>query len=294
MVRLETGDTGIAVTAESDGTLYSSIFGIENYVVSTGNMFKAEIQSNNKIKVSDGSAIMNGRHIRIPSGDSELVTIDNGSQGMNRIDLIVLRYKKNSAGVESGELVVIKGMETSDVAKTPDFTHGDILTGAAQADFPLYEVELNGINIINLRSLFETVGNITGLEKQMSTINKYLSQLQSYHDKKTLTPTDLGLNTATWKTIANNSYKIGKTIHLNMEFYTIAIIVENNVYNNIFTIPSQYRPLIDTVVNVIASDGTYKNPVACTAMVKANGNLFICIPKATNNYLFIDAEWECA
>ena len=294
MVRLETGDTGIAVTAESDGTLYSSIFGIENYVVSTGNMFKAEIQSNNKIKVSDGSAIMNGRHIRIPSGDSELVTIDNGSQGMNRIDLIVLRYKKNSAGVESGELVVIKGMETSDVAKTPDFTHGDILTGAAQADFPLYEVELNGINIINLRSLFETVGNITGLEKQMSTINKYLSQLQSYHDKKTLTPTDLGLNTATWKTIANNSYKIGKTIHLNMEFYTTAIIVENNVYNNIFTIPSQYRPLIDTVVNVIASDGTYKNPVACTAMVKANGNLFICIPKATNNYLFIDAEWECA
>ncbi|WP_303144029.1 hypothetical protein [[Ruminococcus] torques] len=181
MVRLETGDTGIAVTAESDGTLYSSIFGIENYVVSTGNMFKAEIQSNNKIKVSDGSAIMNGRHIRIPSGDSELVTIDNGSQGMNRIDLIVLRYKKNSAGVESGELVVIKGMETSDVAKTPDFTHGDILTGAAQADFPLYEVELNGINIINLRSLFETVGNITGLEKQMSTINKYLSELRDKH-----------------------------------------------------------------------------------------------------------------
>ncbi|MCI7673677.1 MAG: hypothetical protein SOZ15_05825 [[Ruminococcus] torques] len=119
-------------------------------------------------------------------------------------------------------------------------------------------------------------------------------QLQAHHDKKMLTPTDLGLNTATWKTIANNSYKIGKTIHLNMEFYTTAVIVENNVYNNIFTIPSQYRPLIDTVVNVIASDGTYKNPVACTAMVKANGNLFICIPKATNNYLFIDAEWECA
>lgn len=108
----------------------------------------------------------------------------------------------------------------------------------------------------------------------MSTINKDLSELQSYHDKKMLTPTDLGLNTATWKTIANNSYKIGKTIHLNMEFYTTAIIVENNVYNNIFTIPSQYRPLIDTVVNVIASDGAYKNAVACTSLARANGNLF--------------------
>ena len=44
----------------------------------------------------------------------------------------------------------------------------------------------------------------------------------------------------------------------------------------------------------VASDGTYKNPVACTSLAKENGNLFVCIPKATNNYLFIDAEWECA
>ena len=115
-----------------------------------------------------------------------------------------------------------------------------------------------------------------------------------YHDKKMLTPTDLGLNTGIWKTIVNNSYKTGNTIHLNMEIYTTAIIVANNVYNNAFTIPSQYRPLIDTAVNVTASDGAYKNPVACTSLAKANGNLFFCIPKATNNYLFIDAEWECA
>lgn len=122
--------------------------------------------------------------------------------------------------------------------------------------------------------------------------NTYLSELQLYHDKKMLTPTDLGLNTGIWKTIANNSYKTGNTIHLNMEIYTTSIIVANNVYNNAFTIPSQYRPLIDTAVNVTASDGAYKNPVACTSLAKSNGNLFFCIPKATNNYLFIDAEWE--
>jgi hypothetical protein len=122
--------------------------------------------------------------------------------------------------------------------------------------------------------------------------NKYLSELQSYHDKKTLTPTDLGIRAGVWKATANNSYKIGKTVHLNMEIYTTAIIVANNVYDNVFSIPSQYRPLNDTVVNVVASDGAYKNPVTCTSMARTNGNLFVCIPKATNNYLFIDAEWE--
>ena len=137
----------------------------------------------------------------------------------------------------------------------------------------------------------KTPGMIAGAQA-VATLNAYLSQLQSYHDKKMLTPTDLGLNTGIWKVIVNNSCIIGKTVHLNMEIYTTATIVANNVYDNVFTIPSQYRPLSDTVVNVAASDGAYKNAVACTAMVKANGNLFICIPKATNNYIFIDAEWE--
>ena len=126
----------------------------------------------------------------------------------------------------------------------------------------------------------------------VAALNAYLLQLQAHPDKKTLTPTDLGIRVGVWTAIANNSYKIGKTIHLNMEIYTTATIVANNVYDNVFTIPSQYRPLNDTVVNVTASDGSYKNPVACTSMARTNGNLFICIPKATNSYLFIDAEWE--
>lgn len=137
----------------------------------------------------------------------------------------------------------------------------------------------------------KTPGMIAGAQA-VAALNAYLLQLQAHHDKKTLTPTDLGIRVGVWTAIANNSYKIGKTIHLNMEIYTTATIVANNVYDNVFTIPSQYRPLNDTVVNVTASDGAYKNAVACTATVKANGNLFICIPKATNNYLFIDAEWE--
>ena len=137
----------------------------------------------------------------------------------------------------------------------------------------------------------KTPGMIAGAQA-VAALNAYLLQLQAHHDKKTLTPTDLRIRVGVWTAIANNSYKIGKTIHLNMEIYTTATIVANNVYDNVFTIPSQYRPLNDTVVNVTASDGSYKNPVACTSMARTNGNLFVCIPKATNNYLFIDAEWE--
>ena len=151
---------------------------------------------------------------------------------------------------------------------------------------PLYRVVIEGLSITKVEKMFESVPTIPML-------NTYLLQLQAHHDKKTLTPTDLGVRAGVWKAVASNSYKIGKTVHLNIEIYTTATIVANNVYDNVFLIPPQYRPLNDTVVNVVASDGTYKNPVACTSLAKENGNLFVCIPKATNNYLFIDAEWEC-
>lgn len=174
MVQLETGDTGRAVTADSDGALYSGIFGLENYVVYTGNKFKAEIQSNNKIKINDGSAIMNGRHIRIPSGDSELVTINNGSQGKNRIDIIVFRYKKELTGMESANLVVIQGEETTSVAKTPNHIKGSILTGAVQADFPLYSVELKGINIVEITPLFNVLMDMSALNEKLYNIKDHI------------------------------------------------------------------------------------------------------------------------
>ena len=257
-------------------------------MLSSGRKSEAQVLTNNSIRIFDAVYVIQGRRDVIAANDYTDVGIDNGAQGMNRNDIIVRRYTKdNSSEIEKTEYAVIKGTPTSGTASDPSVPTGDIRGGALLHNMKLYRVKLNGLNIVAVEPLFKVL-------LDMSTINKDLSELQLYHDKKTLTPTDLGLNTGIWKAIVNNSYKIGNTIHLNMEIYTTSIIVANNVYNNAFTIPSQYRPLIDTAVNVTASDGAYKNPVACTSLAKSNGNLFFCIPKATNNYLFIDAEWECA
>jgi hypothetical protein len=154
---LDTGDTGRAVSAESDGALYAGIFGNEKYVLESGNKFKAEVQSNNIVKIGDGDAVMYGRHVRIPANDSALVTINNGHSGTNRIDLIVFRYNKNSTGEETVELNVIQGEDSSGAAVEPSTISGDILVGAMQSDFPLYSVELNGINIVNVTPMFSVI-----------------------------------------------------------------------------------------------------------------------------------------
>ena len=279
---------GPHITEKQVGLANQGLYGPDDYVLSSGRKSEAQVLTNNSIRIFDAVYVIQGRRDVIAANDYTDVGIDNGAQGMNRNDIIVRRYTKdNSSEIEKTEYAVIKGTPTSGTASDPSVPTGDIRGGALLHNMKLYRVKLNGLNIVAVEPLFKVL-------LDMSTINKDLSELQLYHDKKTLTPTDLGLNTGIWRVIANNSYKIGNAIHLNMEIYTTSIIVANNVYNNAFTIPSQYRPLIDTAVNVTASDGAYKNPVACTSLAKSNGNLFFCIPKATNNYLFIDAEWECA
>ena len=173
---LETGDTGQAITAESDGALFAGIFGLKNYVLENGGKLEAEIQSNNIVKISDGDAVMYGRHVRIPANDSALVTINNGHSGKNRIDVIVFRYLKDGAGKESVELVAIQGDESTGTAAAPATVEGNLLTGSTKADFPLYKVEINGLNIVSVTKLFETIGNISQLAEE----NKKLSAALDY------------------------------------------------------------------------------------------------------------------
>ena len=173
---LDTGDTGRAVSAESDGALFAGIFGSAKYVLENGSQFKAEVQSNNIVKISDGDAVMYGRHVRIPANDSALVTINNGHAGTNRVDLIVFRYTKDSTGKETVDLVVIQGEDFTGTATAPTAVDGNILTGAMQSDFPLYTVELNGINIVKVNPLFNVIGNISKLKEELTELNSNLAK----------------------------------------------------------------------------------------------------------------------
>lgn len=178
-MQLNTGDTGRAVSPAADGSLYSKIFGSGCYVLSGGNELKAEIQSNNLIKIYDGDLIMQGRHSYIPASDSDNVTINNGSQGMNRKDLIVARYTKDSTGVEDVTLQVVQGMATSGAATAPGYTDGDILKGATAKDFPLYEVSLTGINITEVKKLFKVLGTNEDLTDKVTELNGNINLFQS-------------------------------------------------------------------------------------------------------------------
>ena len=155
------------VTAEAAGALHAGVIGSGKYVLTGGNQFAAEIVSNNLIKIKSGELVNQGRHMRIQVNSYEEVTIQNGTQGMKRHDLIVMRYKHDtSAQVESAELVVLKGISGT-TAYDPVYTQGNILNGDLQDDFPLYRVSLNGLTVESVTPLFSVLVPMAEMQKQM-------------------------------------------------------------------------------------------------------------------------------
>lgn len=156
-----TGYVGKAhVKAEQDRDINQGIIGPGSYVLKTGMQLAAEVSSNNEIKIRDGVLMHQGCAASIKKNTYDSLTIINGSQGMKRIDLIIARYEKDqNNGTESLKLKVIQGTPAEANAEVPSYTEGDIQAGDYVADMPLYKVIIDGLNITEVKKVFEIVGS---------------------------------------------------------------------------------------------------------------------------------------
>lgn len=149
MIHLITGYKGYEHIKSADhGRFNASIYGSAEYVMELGNQCKAQYINNNTVRILDGEIMMQGRHISIEPDSYEDLTIETGSAGTNRADLIVMTYiESETDGIEDAYLEVIKGTETTGTATLPSYTSGNILAGATYNQMPLYRVDVNGVTL---------------------------------------------------------------------------------------------------------------------------------------------------
>lgn len=164
-----TGYTGENhVTSADDASLYRGILGTGDYVLDVGNKFAATIIDNNTVRIMDGDLVIQGHQARIRANDYEEVTIDNGTPGQKRNDLIVARYQKNTiTGIESISLAVVKGTP-GPTAVDPETVQEDLKTGGTQRDFALYRVSLDGLVLESVTSLFSTIPNLKAFKTHLA------------------------------------------------------------------------------------------------------------------------------
>ena len=155
-----TGHVGSAhVTSWQDRDLNQGIFGSGTYILGVGSKLAATIISNNEIDIADGVLVMQGCQGVIQKGTYQAMTIDNGSAGMKRYDLICAEYTK-VGGVEDLDLVVVKGTPSSSTPSDPSVTSGDIQNGDSPVQVPIYRVSLNGLTVTSVDPLVAEMGHI--------------------------------------------------------------------------------------------------------------------------------------
>lgn len=213
-----TGYTGKPhVTSEQDRDVNIGVVGEGSYVLQTGMQLAAEVSSNNEIKIRDGVLMHQGCTASIKKNTYDSLIIINGSQGMKRIDLIVARYEKNQDnGIESLDLKVIQGTPAESNPVVPEYTEGDIQAGDYVADMPMYQVIIDGLNITEVKKVFEVAPGIDAMKKEIAELNSKLKILKT-------------------KYIVVNSFESSITLYSDIDFgkecagcYTVGTILAVN------------------------------------------------------------------
>ena len=201
-VNIVTGMTGqLHITSNDDRIRNTAYFGTGKLVLSVGNHLSATKVNNNMVRIDDGMCVNQGTQMGIEPSDYELVGINSGLAGVNRNDLIVMRYEKDAnTGYESARIVVIQGV-AGDTAVDPSYITGNILDGGDLVDdMPLYRVRIEGIAIAGIDTLY-TLWDV-------DTVN-YL-EMQNKMDKSNPTGSgSLSINRKSGTTVGDYSGAIG-------------------------------------------------------------------------------------
>lgn len=172
-IELITGHAGSAhISAADDGWLNVGAFGAGKYVLDTGTQLACTVQSANLVTIGVGDAVFEGRHVRVSVAES--VALDNGAQGVNRNDIVCIKYEYDSGtSVETASLAVIKGTASSSTPVDPTIPSGSILDGATTAYMPLWRIPIEGINVGTPEKMYgDVIVTLSGLLSKTWTVSQ--------------------------------------------------------------------------------------------------------------------------
>ncbi len=267
-MKILTGKTGTPhVTSQQFRQFVEAVAGQDSYILQSGENLEPELQTNNSLKIRSGIMAHHGNLSVVDIGTYDEVTIANGTQGRQRIDLVVNRYTRNeSSGAESNSWVVIQGTPAASNPVAPAYTEGNLQEGDLVDDCPVFRIHLNGINVTEVEKLLSVTPDIP-------TINASLSEL-------------LDTETTELRNNFNNLFgyveRRGKQVSITSAFASNQWTYQNAGWISIGTLPTSMRP--SRQQNGVAVYGSSQDEVT-GLRVTTDGNVQAYFRSGTGQYL---------
>ena len=152
------GMTGTKHISSDDlAALNTATVGKADCVLEYGDNFDLTMQSANSATLGTGVGMVGGK--RFWNQAATNLVVQSGTQGQKRNDLVVARYAKTSAGIESITPVVVKGTPSTGTAADPATTSNDL---------KLWRIPLDGISVGTPVRLFDPVASLATLGDSVS------------------------------------------------------------------------------------------------------------------------------
>lgn len=183
-MEIVTGCTGRKHVTPIDDAVRNSNTGYygDKVVFDVFEKFEARAITANEVRVYSGYGMNQGRYFKVAENDYDSVTIENGSVGVKRMDLITARYTMNQqTGYESIDLHVIRGESNTDNYIEPQHETGSINSGDTVDDFVLYKVYIDGIVIDHIEAAFTPLpdgGRLGEIEADFEALEGHFNELQ--------------------------------------------------------------------------------------------------------------------
>lgn len=250
------------ITPEQIMDVNIGTYGPGDYVIPTGKKLEAQLISNNTVRIFDGVMVYNGVRDVIAVNNYHDIAIENGSQGMNRNDIIVRHFSKSEeTQFGEAEFQVIKGTPASVDATDPSVSETNLRDGDLTHDMKLYRVRLEGLNVVGLDPLFEELPSIPDLKEDVESLN---GNNKAYKWEQTAAPYGSG-------TMTVSIYRIGRSCFANVTW--TGSTLQNGETLGEFSIPAAFRPIAGAYGSCMNVVGTASAETSTRIWITNNGTV---------------------
>ena len=149
------------ISAENMAAAFHAMVGKSGILTAFNNLVCTKV-SDNSVQIDSGVYSLKGFLLHVEAGTVATLTIDSGTAGQKRNDLVVAELVKNGGGVgiDTLRFRIVKGTSTTGMPVDPTLTQQDVNGTGITRQEALYRIRLDGVTITAVTMLAERIGSL--------------------------------------------------------------------------------------------------------------------------------------